>query len=302
MADRKSRVRIHSRHRQLHGIGRRNPLHTFYRRASLQLCRQRKCMVRMCRHSHASYLRSIRRRDCPEPATTTVHGALKLSGLCRYRYSGRYAGQRHLAGCKLLIPMSQSEQMVFIGGRKAFGGLTNTAWGFDGYNLMPLSTISPIPALEGMVLFPHISFRDPPHCVGLPRNARHSSALGGKDAAALPTATYISPPNYGVTWRKGDSLLQLPSYMPTSVRAQAVVFPVRYPLSRSERRCGKKCLSKSYAFLRLSCRLGYRPKALRVSKTGTAVHLSFPEERKRGLCHDTVWRGVINRMTYKPIQ
>lgn len=199
------------------------------------------------------------------------------------------------------FPMSQSEQMVFIGGRKAFGGLTNTAWGFDGRNLMPLSAISPIPALEGMVLFPYFTFRT--SALWVTTKYTTLFALGGKDAGGIANRNVYISTDYGVTWRKGDSLLQLPSYIPTSVRAQAVVFPVRYPLSRSGASLWKEMPVEELRVPAALMSPGISTMATRpVEDWDCPFIYLFGGEKAGGLCHDTVWRGVINRMTYKPIQ
>ena len=105
-----------------------------------------------------------------------------------------------------------------------------------------------------------------------------------------PQRIYLT--DYGVTWRKGDSLLQLPSYMPTSVRAQAVVFPVRYPLCVRSVAVERMPVEE----LRVPAALmspGISTTAPRPVEDWDCPFIYLFRRRESGLCHDTVWRGVI---------
>jgi len=198
------------------------------------------------------------------------------------------------------FPMSASEQLVFIGGRRADGHLSNASWGFDGSNLVALSTRTPVPALEDMVLLPYFTFRTSTQWVTTTHAALF--AFGGKDATGLPNRSVYVSTDYGVTWRKGDSLVQLPSYIPAPVGAQAVVFPERYEARSGVLPLWTEMSAETLQVPRTSLpaisTMATRP----VDNWDCPFIYLFGGEKADGTCYDTIWRGVINRLTYKPIQ
>ena len=99
-------------------------------------------------------------------------------------------------------------------------------------------------------------------------------AIGGKnDTGECNTTTYISY-DYGMSWRKGSDLMQLPKYVPGLYDAQTLVFTSELGSRASEAITSWEC---PYIYM-------------------------FGGEFSNGLISNTVWRGVINRLSFKPLQ
>ena len=170
------------------------------------------------------------------------------------------------------FPMSSTRQLTVVGGVKASGELTGCAWGFDGSNWACLSS-APLPdALEGVTLVPYYVFAENEYWVATKESI--FVAIGGKnDTGECNTTTYISY-DYGMSWRKGSDLMQLPKYVPGLYDAQTLVFTSELGSRASEAITSWEC---PYIYM-------------------------FGGEFSNGLISNTVWRGVINRLSFKPLQ
>lgn len=178
---------------------------------------------------------------------------------------------------------SEAPQLTMLGGRKADGSLTSSAWGYDGKNWARLSDSFPIEA-EGINLVPYIvTSTDSTNWTTSRMPAL--LAFGGRTEKALNTTVYISR-DYGVNWTKAGNNLQLPDFMPASCFAQALVYNTTY-----------KADSRSSAWKQAV------PRAVKPVTDWEApfIYLFGGYDFTGGL-FDSVWKGVINSLTFKPIQ
>lgn len=170
------------------------------------------------------------------------------------------------------FPMSASRQFTIVGGRMANGELTPNAWGFDGHSWACLSNV-PLPeGLEGATLTPYYTFEENEYWVA----TRESLMLliGGRNSAGeCNKTTYISY-DYGVSWRKASELMQLPANVPTFYGAQTIV---------------------------VSSLLGSRASVAITSWECPYIYM-FGGRNRNGEQLNSVWRGVINRLSFKPLQ
>lgn len=180
----------------------------------------------------------------------------------------------------------------FVGGREADGSLSPATWAFDGAEWIRLSDAG-FPAMELASLVPYYYYR---------RTASGSSleefkvwmVMGGRQADGSANRTvYISYDN-GVNWQKGSSLLQLPDVMPQFWGCDNIVSdtPMSAPLSDNWTRmfkapAGPQRISSSYqdGNIRWDCPYIYL----------------FGGAGPDSPCYDTIWRGVLNRLTFTPI-
>lgn len=178
---------------------------------------------------------------------------------------------------------SEAPQLTIVGGRTADGELSSSSWGYDGKTWAKLSDTFPVKA-EGVNLVPYI--------VTQTDSANWSNsrlpallAFGGRTDKAINTTVYISR-DFGVNWKKADKNLQLPSYMPASCYAQALVYNTTY-----------KADEKKTAWKRMS------PRAVKpVTEWETPFIYLFGGYDYSGGLFNSVWKGVINSLTFKPIQ
>lgn len=170
------------------------------------------------------------------------------------------------------FPMSDSRQFTIVGGRKADGSLSADAWGYDGSNWVCLSGAGLPIALEGVTVTPYFAFEENEYWVATKESLL--LLMGGRNASGdLNTVSYISY-NYGMSWRVAPQLMQLPSNVPPVYGAQTIVV---------SRMLGSRA---SVAITSWECPYIYR----------------FGGRSRMGGLSNQVWRGFINRLSFKPLQ
>lgn len=197
------------------------------------------------------------------------------------------------------FPLSASVIATMIGGRDSDDILCNDTWGFDGSSWTRISTV-PVPvAYEGMTLVPFFVFT----VSNTFEATRHSIllAFNGQNDSDMNDKVYISG-DCGRTWRLAGSLLQLPEYFPMVTNAQAFLetiilgsrsagewldFPTNYVLPATA-----KVLPPQMPLSR----------STEPVTTWECPYIYFyGGVLKNGTLNPYLWRGTINRMTFKPI-
>lgn len=167
-------------------------------------------------------------------------------------------------------------QAIFAGGITSSGEYSGDAWGFDGTGWGRLSSRGSLPAAEGITLFPYFTYRSGNNKFYI--ITKHSCwiALGGIMAnGAINTKVYTSLDN-GVTWREAASTLQLPE----------AISP----------RYGASVLIADKAF-------GPASRAIAPITQWDAPYVILSGGlTTRGVLYNEQWIGVINRLTFKPLQ
>ncbi|MDE5595687.1 MAG: hypothetical protein K2I89_08980 [Muribaculaceae bacterium] len=170
------------------------------------------------------------------------------------------------------FPMSASRQMTIVGGRMASGELSADAWGFDGNSWARLTNRGLPEGLEGVTVTPYYTFEENQYWVATQESI--FVLIGGRNAAGkCNSTTYISY-NYGMTWKKAPALMQLPSDVPVLYGAQTILF---------------------------SSMLGSRASTAITSWECPYIYI-FGGKTSNGQFNKNVWRGVINRLMFKPLQ
>lgn len=168
-----------------------------------------------------------------------------------------------------------SPQALLAGGVNAAGEYVGDAWGFDGSSWGRLSGRNTLPQAEGITLFPYFTYRTGNNKFYV--ITKHSCwiALGGKTANGLNNTVYISLDN-GVNWIKAPQAMQLPKAI--SPRYGASVLLVDKTFNEGSR--AVKPITRwdaPYVLLCGGCNAG-------------------------GTLYNQIWTGVINRLTFKPLQ
>lgn len=175
------------------------------------------------------------------------------------------------------VEMSDTPQTLITGGRKADGTLSADTWGFDGTTWAKLS-VRPLPeGLEGLTVVPYFT-------VSLSANSWRTSTksmlvamFGRKADGELNDKVYMSP-DMGMNWRVADSLLQSVTEIPARVGARGFVY-------------------KQTMHAR-----GLRTAIKPVTEWDCPYIYLFGGQNKEGVTYNTLYRGVINRFTFKPLQ
>ena len=178
------------------------------------------------------------------------------------------------------FPMSSRPQMMIVGGRRADGTYSPDTWGYDGNSWIRISKAALPAGLADATVIPYYSY----YTVSGVTVRKQGATLvtGGRDAAGkLNTVTYIST-DFGYNWRKAEDVLQLPAAIPAMYGATAFVLDteLRASLVPASVRARVSRPIESWACPYIYLYGGY-------TAAGTPVPY--------------IWRGMIYRLTFKPL-
>ncbi len=174
----------------------------------------------------------------------------------------------------------------FVGGTMADGTLSDVTWAFDGTNWIKL-TEGGIPDVKGAVIIPYYGFRYTQSTWTATEYPVWMVMGGTKEDGSLNRTVYISYDN-GVNWGEGSELLQLPEEIPTMTDFDNVVMNHRM----------KANLSDAWKKARRSHN---------IEVDGDEIYWDCPYIyllggfNPSGQLYDTIWRGVLVRLTYTPV-
>lgn len=189
---------------------------------------------------------------------------------------------------------------IITGGTDADGNVVGDTWGFDGTRWAKISMF-PIPPHSGMAMAQYITFDVASNwkVTGYPTLI----AFGGKlPDGTLDNTLYISRDN-GVNWNRGDSLLQFPEYIDKVMCADALVFSSK--LSVDSRSAVDEWTAMPAPKLPVWCSFLTGVPASRATEDITEwdcpyVYM-FGGTTSTSELSNNIWRGVINRLTFKPL-
>lgn len=184
---------------------------------------------------------------------------------------------------------SNDAQAMFIGGQCADGSLSGSTWAYDGNSWAKINNDKVIPALKGMTLFAYYTYKTNTDDWSVTKYDTWVAMAGQNTTGTAQKKVYISL-DQGIHWKLADDLMQLPNYIPEMCNAQALVFD-----STIKARSAHNYDWEEYATTHIS----------RATKPVTEwecpyIYLFGGESGTRQL-YNSVWRGVINRLSYKPV-
>lgn len=203
-----------------------------------------------------------------------------------------------------------SPQAIMLGGKTASGKTESHTWAFDGKTWADLTERAPAAASD-WTLVPYyeckvdtVTWRSDKADVLI--------AIGGiKENGTLQPDVYVSK-DLGFKWRKASSNMQLPKYIGSRYNAQAFVFSLT---NKEKTQRGLSATSEWELFEAPELPAGWvvaSPSPLRRHSAGTRAIAPAKEWQtpyiymfggynEAGSLYNTVWRGVINRLEFRPI-
>ncbi|MDE6393568.1 MAG: hypothetical protein K2L59_09930 [Muribaculaceae bacterium] len=184
---------------------------------------------------------------------------------------------------------TSSPVAFFTGGVMADGTYSDITWAFDGSEWVQLGK-GGIPALEGASVIPYYNYR--PSSDG--KTMIEYSVwmlLGGRKADGEFNRTVYISYNNGVNWATGATSLQLPEEIPAMVGVDNVVASNEMSANISD--AWKKTARG--------------PARIKVETVGDVVIWECPYiylfggYAPDGTLYDTIWQGVLTRLTFTPI-
>lgn len=183
---------------------------------------------------------------------------------------------------------TSSPVAFFVGGRTADGKISDSTWAFDGTNWIKMS-VGGIPALEGASVIPYYNYR--PSAQGNSMIEYNVWMLiGGKKAdGEFNRTVYVSYDN-GVNWATGTSSLQLPPDMPAMEGCDNLVIDT--PMDAQ--------ISDMWKASSRPTRVHYELDG-NVIRWGCPYIYLFGGYAPNGSLYNTIWKGVLSRLTFTPI-
>lgn len=183
---------------------------------------------------------------------------------------------------------------LMTGGVTMSGEYTGTTWGFDGQNWAQLSS-HPAPAVDGGVMIPYYAYTS---TTGIWLSSEYSVWLfvGGQLAdGSFNRTMYLSWDN-GVNWVIGGELIQLPEYIPGMKYSDCIVKATSMS-GNFEPKVWTPTASKE---LPGWYRVNYEVNGYDVTWECPYIYLIGGEDAE-GLTYNTIWKGVLNRLTFVPL-
>lgn len=198
---------------------------------------------------------------------------------------------------------STTPMAIMAGGSDALGRLTGDVWAYDN-GIWALISKKPMSPASGMTLVPYFAYRT--NAANWKVTKRTALiAMGGRSQNGYPrTSLYVSY-DRGLNWNLSDTLMCLPPYIPAFYDAQAVVVPEMMSVDGSRLLDDEwtSCPSaKIPAWYRIVDAMADDSRVTRpVTEWECPYIYLFGGVNSLGATSNTVWRGVINRLTFRPL-
>lgn len=193
---------------------------------------------------------------------------------------------------------SDSPMLIVSGGVTASGETVGSTWAFDGKQWAKIS-IDPIPDLKSPVVVPYFSFKTSTDWVVSERTIL--LAFGGLDKEnKFNTEVYLSY-DQGVHWAKAPQYMQLPEGVRIGAYSQGLVLPAKMSDAAPAKGWTDVATAKLPAWYSIASPAASRATTPITSWDCPYIYV-FGGVDPQGDLMDNVWRGVLNRLLFKPLQ
>lgn len=195
-------------------------------------------------------------------------------------------------------PWADNPLLMVVGGVTASGVKVGCSWAYDGTQWANV-TIVPMAPRSDMTVFAYYTYYTSTNWAVTQYPTLF--ALGGVDASGKADNTVYVSRDQGVHWTKGDELVQLPNYIVPMYGAQALVVNTTMSVSRSTMGWNE------YPALHLPMWWQIEPYAVQSRMSVLPDEWECPYVylyggyHANGLLSNTIWRGVINRLSFRPL-
>ena len=187
-----------------------------------------------------------------------------------------------------------------IGGRTSNGTLTGATWGYDGTRWAKVSAAPIDGAYQGMALFPYFTFRKSATSWKVTEFAT-LFALGGVNQQGYNTHRVFISRDQGLNWSEADELLTLPDYIPEMSFAQAIVWSTELHSRSLAASDWNEMAARPLPAWWIETP-GYGRATKPVTSWECPYIYLYGGILANGQLNPQVWRGVINRLTFKPLE
>lgn len=183
---------------------------------------------------------------------------------------------------------TSSPVAFFAGGVTSDGSVSSDTWAFDGSDWVKLGS-GGIPAVESATIVPYYTYR--PSATGEAMLEYDVWMLiGGRMADGQSNRTVYVSYNNGVNWAPGNSLMQLPEVIPAMAGCDNVVMTTEKSSN----------ISDAWTRIGAPARISHKTDGDVISWDCPYIYI-FGGYSPDNRLYDTIWRGVLNRLTFTPI-
>lgn len=187
---------------------------------------------------------------------------------------------------------SAAPQVMTFGGRKLNGELTGATWSFDGKSWAMLG--ERLPAGEGYAVADYV-IAETDTVTWRVTESHVILAIGGFQSGSKVSRDVYFSRDYGVNWHKAYDELLLPEYIPAMWNADMLVFDTTLPISRGVESGWIEMPVRSFAVA------GSRAVEPITSWECPYLYM-FGGIGENGRLQPDVWRGVVNHLSFRPLQ
>lgn len=198
---------------------------------------------------------------------------------------------------------SASPQLTVMGGYDADGNMLSACWTYEGGQWAATSMVD-APARSGSALVPYFTVRTNAYWIVTQRSVLLS--FGGQRPDGYCDNTMYVSFDRGIHWSKADALMQPPTYLPAVWGADVSVHKVHMD-GRSRSVWQEMPDTPLPSRARIAAPLVSRSAEPNTSDTlitewDTPYIYMFGGRYNTGMLQNRVWRGAVNRLTFKPLQ
>lgn len=176
---------------------------------------------------------------------------------------------------------TDNQQAMFMGGVLADGNYSNAVWGYDGMQWGQINEATgnqKLPALRDALFFPYYTYVVPYNGFTPKKHVTWMVMGGVLNNGQINTVSYVSR-NQGINWSVGEKGIQQPSHIPAFYGAQA------YTFSRVQPRTMSYNPGQTTAITEWDCPYIYL----------------FGGYAAGDAPFNSIWEGVLMRLTFKPV-
>ena len=194
----------------------------------------------------------------------------------------------------------ESPISMMVGGTLADGALTDACWAFDGTTWCNIA-VTPAPERTGVTLVPYFVYRTASTSWVTSKLTAFLAMGGTNPDGSISKEVYVST-DFGAHWLKADEPLQLPDALPAFTDASGLVYSQTMSVGQPAASAWMPVasnemplwISRNY----VKDETGVTP----ITEWECPYIYLFGGRDADGKVSDDIWRGVINRLKFKPLQ
>lgn len=188
--------------------------------------------------------------------------------------------------------------MIVFGGKRADGTLTGHCWAYDGTEWAP-SSITPAASVEGAIMVPYFAYSQKANWSLTKRSIL--LAMGGREADGTVNSRVYMSVDLGVHWSVAPTSMQLPADIKPLYGASALVINQEIT-SRGTGKWNHIALPALAPWYTVATPQGSSRAIKPITEWDCPYIYIFGGRNASDKFNDQIYRAVINRLMFKPIQ